>query len=329
MKKNVAIVAGGDSSEFSISVSSAKQVANQLRRDKYNIYTILLKGKDWILKNNRFDNIPVNKDNFSCTLQGKLILFDIVFIAIHGTPGEDGKLQSYFDLIGIPYTSSGAFTSALTFNKYACKAYLKEFGISSARAILIRRGEPVNEKKLISQLGLPCFVKPNNSGSSVGVSKISGGEELKAAIKRALAEGDEVIIEEYIKGIEVSCGLVKTCNRELIFPLTEIVSKKDFFDYEAKYTKGMADEITPARIPDQTALHCQELSSKIYSVLNCRGIVRIDYILTGNKAYFLEINTVPGMSTESIIPKQAKTYGIELADLYELIIEDALFRKKK
>ncbi len=329
MKTNVAIVAGGDSSEFVISVGSAKQVANQLGKDKYNVYTILLKGEDWILKSDKYGDIPVNKDNFSCTLQGKLLFFNVVFIAIHGTPGEDGKLQSYLDLIGIPYTSSGASVSALTFNKYACKNYLKKIGIYSAKAMLIRRGDRIDEEKVIRTLGLPCFVKPNNCGSSVGISKVSGQDELKTAIKKALGEGDEVIIEEFIKGIEISCGLVKMHNRELIFPVTEIISQKEFFDYEAKYTYGMADEITPARISEHTTKSCQELSSKIYSALGCNGIVRIDYILSENKLCFLEINTVPGMSPESIIPKQARAYGIDLADLYDLVIEDALFRNKK
>lgn len=328
MKINVAIVAGGDSSEYQISVNSAEQVAMHLDKDKYNPTIVLLRGNHWMIKNNGPPEIKVDKNDFTCIIDGKPLHFDVVFNAIHGTPGEDGKLQSYFDMIGIPYTSSGAFSSSLSFNKYACKIYLKEMGILTARSFLIRKEKSWDKKLPGSGSFFPCFVKPNNGGSSFGVSRVVASDKLPEAIRKAFREDNEVIVEEFIEGTEVTCGLIKTEKKEIVFPLTEIVSKKDFFDYEAKYTAGMAEEITPGRIPEGVGKEIQNLSSGIYSYLNCKGIVRIDYMLSGDRPYFLEINTVPGLSAESIIPKQAKAYGIELMELYGLVIEDAILRKQ-
>ncbi|UCG26786.1 MAG: D-alanine--D-alanine ligase [Bacteroidales bacterium] len=324
MKINVAIVAGGNSSEYQISVNSAGQVLKHLDKKRYNTHIILVRGNNWTLQHDHMGDIQVNKNDFSCIINGRKLTFDVVFIAIHGTPGEDGKLQSYFDLTGIPYTGSGAFTSCLTFNKYACKVFLMNFGIATAKAKLFRKRDYHRQKKEELGLRFPCFVKPNNSGSSFGVSRIDRAGDLPGAVNKAFEEDDEVIVEEFIDGTEITCGIFKTGNESTIFPLTEIVSRKEFFDFEAKYTAGMADEITPARIPEPLAEKCKNISSLVYDALNCRGIVRIDYILSGKKLYFLEINTVPGMSAESIIPKQVIASGMSLTDLYGTIIEDAL-----
>lgn len=328
MKKTVALLSGGDSSEYDISVKSAHQVARLIDKDKYQVYIITIRGGDWYWENEQGQKVPVDKNDFSLMHNGRKVMFDCVFIAIHGTPGEDGKLQAYFDLMGIPYTSSGRLTSALTFNKYFCKIFLRNYGILTAKALLFTDPDSVYHDLILRELGLPCFVKPNEGGSSCGVSKVKDEKELNQAIAAAFAEDRQVIVEKFVKGIEVTCGLIKTSTREYIFPVTEIVSKTEFFDYQAKYTTGMSDEITPARIPAAKAKECQDLSSRIYSLLQCHGVVRIDFILSRNKLYFLEVNSIPGMSAESIVPKQAIAYGIRLQDLYSLVIEDAINRDR-
>ena len=325
MKKNIAIVAGGNSSEYTISINSAKELRLVLNPEKYNVYTVLIQESKWtVIENNR--EFSINKNDFSFKLNDGIIHFDCILMAIHGTPGEDGKLQSYFDLVGIPYTSCSANISALTFNKFACKAFLKEFGTNTAKSLLLRKNEPFDIRDIQDKLNFPCFVKPNNSGSSFGISKVNDGEGLRTAIFNAFIEDDEVIIEEFVDGTEISCGLVKVKGKTHIFPLTEIISKNEFFDYEAKYTGGKAEEITPARIPGDISQRCKELSSSIYTNLGCRGIVRIDYIISGNTPYFLEINTVPGMTAESIVPKQIISYGKEIGAILDLVIEDTLIQ---
>ena len=321
MGKNIAIVAGGDSSEYQISINSAKEITSNLNPEKYNIYTVIVRQGKWIVKQEGKDT-PVDKNDFSFQSAKGKIIFDIALIAIHGTPGEDGKLQGYFELTNIPYTSCDSFTSALTFNKFACKSFLKEFGIPTAKSVFLRKGETYETPEIINKLSLPCFVKPNNSGSSFGISKATNEDELRQGISDAFSEDDEVIIESFIEGIEVSSGLVITSKETHIFPLTEIVTKNDFFDYEAKYTEGKSEEITPARINTAMQEKCKKYSAEIYSRLGCRGIVRIDYIISGNIPYFLEINTVPGMSAESIIPKQIVAYGRKIGDIFDLVIEE-------
>lgn len=327
MKINVAIIAGGDSSEYQISINSANEVFKNLDRKRYNPFLVLMRGKKWMLQLDKTNQAGIDKNDFSCSLDGRRITFDVVFNAIHGTPGEDGTLQSYFDIIGMSYTGSGSFASALTFNKYICKLFLEKYGIPTARGILIQSDEKWVQRIESGEVSCPCFVKPNNSGSSFGVSRVLQTDHLMSAISKALREDDEVIIEEFIHGTEVTCGLLKTEQKEYTFPLTEIVSKNDFFDFEAKYDPKMADEITPARISKESTSVIQDMSSRIYSLLRCRGLVRIDYILSGDKPYFLEINTIPGLSAESILPKQVKTYGLSLGDLFSLVIEDARSRK--
>lgn len=325
MKKNIAVVAGGNSSEYDISINSARELSSSLDENEYNFFTVVVKGNNWTVES-KGEEYPINKDDFSFESKHTKINFDCVLMAIHGTPGEDGKLQSYFDLMNIPYTCCNVFTSALTFNKFACKTFLKEFGVKTAKSLLIRKDEAFDLDDILEKLHMPCFVKPNNSGSSFGISKVVDREGLQTAIFNAFVEDQEVIIEEFIKGTEVSCGLFKTKTETHIFPLTEIVSKNDFFDYEAKYTEGMAEEITPARIPDDLKQKCMDISSLIYSKLGCHGIVRIDYIISINTPYFLEINTVPGMSKESIVPKQIEAYGLSIKNTLDLVIKDTLNR---
>ena len=326
MKINVAIVAGGNSSEYQISVNSAQQVFSHLDKDRFYPLIVIIRGREWFLQKDESSGSAIDKNDFSVTLNGKKLTFDVVFNAIHGTPGEDGKLQSYFDMIGIPYTGSGSFSSALSFNKYACKLYLEKFGIPTAWSILIRSEDNWEQRIEEEKLPYPCFVKPNNSGSSFGVSRVVSQKNLPSAINAALQEDDEIIIEEFIEGTEVTCGVLKTVGKEYLFPVTEIISKKEFFDYEAKYEPGMAEVITPARIKDTETNEIHKLSSVIYSALNCRGVVRIDFILSKGKPYFLEVNGIPGLSAKSIIPKQAELYGLKLEDFYSLLIEDAISR---
>lgn len=329
MKKNIAVIAGGNSLEFPVSIRSADQIAGELDPDKYNVYKIIVKGTDWTLEEDETGQIPVNKNDFSCNIPAGKLKFDCALITIHGTPGEDGKLQGYFESLDIPYTTSGILASSLTFNKKATKLFLNQFGILSPASVYLNKGEPFETETIIYKLGLPVFVKPNQSGSSFGITKVNNANLLIKAINHAFEEDDEIIIEEFIEGTEVTCGLLKTANKEVILPLCEIVSKNEFFDYEAKYTPSKADEIIPARILQDETKECQTLALYIYSVVGCRGIVRIDFILSAEKFYFLEVNTIPGMSAESIIPKMAREYGISLKELFTLVIEDAFTRHKK
>ena len=325
-KKNIAIVAGGDSSEAVISFKSAQQIAEVIDRDRYNAYTIFIKGTEWTVKQEGKSDIAIDKNDFTFVENGAKVAFDCVLMMIHGTPGENGILQAYFDLIRLPYTGCRTFTSALTFDKYATKKYLEGEGVDMARGFMFRKGQQVDADALVEELGLPMFVKPNASGSSFGVTKVKSVEQLQGAIDAAFTEGDAILIEESINGIELGNGLIKTPSKALVFPVTEIVPKTEFFDFEAKYTSGMSEEITPARIPDEVTERVQELSSHIYDVLGCRGIVRVDYIYSNDKLYFIEINTIPGMSQASIVPQQVRTMGLELRDVLTLEIEDAIER---
>lgn len=323
-KKNIALVTGGYSSESVISVQSAEQLSEMIDKERYEVYIISIEKDKWIGKGGAIEGIPVDKNDFSLTVNSRKIRFDCVFISIHGTPGEDGKLQSYFDMLQIPYTSSDVCSSSLTFNKFISKNYLKYYNIPSATTLLIRPGDRVDPDDLIRQTGLPCFIKPNESGSSFGISRISDINQMEQAIANARQEDDEILIEEYLEGREITCGLVDTQNGMYIFPVTEVVSKKDFFDYEAKYTAGMANEITPAPIPESMRQKCQQLSERIYRIFNCSGIVRIDYIIRNNELYFLEVNSVPGMSKNSIIPQQIRAMGYSPTEMFTTVIEESI-----
>jgi len=319
--RTIAIVAGGDSSEYEISVKSAHEVA-RLLSPKYDVFIIMIRGTSWYWEDQKGRYFTVDKNDFTLKTDDLRIRFDAVFVAIHGTPGENGLLQGYFDMMQIPYSSCGAFCSALTFNKQATKLYLKEYGIPMAGNILFRKENIPDPDSIIKKTGLPCFVKPNDSGSSFGVTKVKTRDELPAAIETALKESREVMVEAFMDGREVACGVVKVKNNTMVLPITEIISSNEFFDYEAKYTPGKSDEVTPAELPEEMTSQIQNLSSRIYDLLGCKGIVRVDFIIVAGEPYFLEINTVPGMTGESIIPKQAEAAGIDLGELYSMVIED-------
>ncbi len=321
--KTIAIVAGGDSSEFEVSVKSANEVQKILSQ-RYEVYIVMIKGTNWYWEDQKGRYHNIDKNDFSLITDEYRIRFDAAFIAIHGTPGENGLLQGYFDMMSIPYSSCGAFCSALTFNKQACKLFLKEYDIPMAEAIMLRRDEKQDPQKIIKRTGLPCFVKPNDSGSSFGVTKVKMKDDLLPAIEKAFKESNEVLIEAFMDGREVACGVVKTKERTILLPVTEIISKNEFFDYEAKYTPGRSEEITPANIPEEVTNELHRLSSLIYDLLGCKGIVRVDFIIIGKNPYFLEINSVPGMTAESLVPKQAAAAGIMLEELYSMVIEDQL-----
>jgi len=286
------------------------------------VYIIMIKGSEWYWEDQKGRYHNIDKNDFTLITDNLKVRFDAVFIAIHGTPGENGQLQGYLDMLKIPYSSCDAFCSALTFNKQACKLFLKEYNIAMADAILVRKNEKPDLSVFVKKLGMPCFVKPNDSGSSFGVSKVKKSEDLPDAINKAFRESDEVLIEAFMKGREVACGVVKTGAKTLVLPVTEIISKNEFFDYEAKYSNGKSEEVTPARMPSDITGEVQRLSSLIYDLLGCKGIVRVDFIVIGNKPFFLEINSVPGMTEESLVPQQAKAAGILLSDLYGMVLED-------
>lgn len=327
MKKNIAVIYGGDSSEFEISVKSGKQVSANIDRNRYNVYEVLLRGRHWVVEQAGHEGIEINKSDFSFTqYDGQKITFDCAFIVIHGTPGEDGLLQSYFEMMKIPYTTCNAFVSTLTFNKYATKCFLRDAGVKLAKEAYFRKGEKIDYDDLERRLGMPMFVKPNASGSSYGVTKVKYPKDFQQAFDDAFAESDAVIVEECITGRELQQGVFKTAGRTIDLPITEILSHNEFFDYEAKYN-GASDEITPADTTPELARRISEQSSLIYDYLGCRGIVRIDYIVKENgDIYFLEINTVPGMSEASIVPQQLRAVGVSLKEAYTLLIEDTLSR---
>lgn len=322
----IAIVCGGYSKEEIISLKSAEQIAQSIDSTLFKIYTVLINKNTWVVKLEAGD-APIDRNHFSFIQNGEKIHFDAVFMAIHGTPGEDGKLQSYFEMLDIPVTTCNTFVSALTFNKFACKLHLKEFGFLTAKSVVLRSEELVDQKTIIKTLGFPMFVKPNNGGSSFGVTKVKESHELLPAIEKAFAEDAEIIIEEFIEGREFTCGAFKSKDEEIVLPVTEIISKTEFFDFEAKY-EGLSDEITPAEITKEETEECQKLTSRIYDILSCNGVVRIDFLQRDNEFYFMEVNTVPGMSTESIIPQQVRAHGLTVTEFYTKLINDAINRSK-
>ncbi len=324
MKKNIAVVYGGDSSEFVVSVKSSKNVFESINPSIYNVWKVQLQGLNWDVLEDDEVIASVDKGDFSFVKNGEKILFDFAYITIHGTPGEDGKLQGYFDLVKIPYSTCGVYSSALTFNKYFCSNYLRNFGVPMAKSVRLFKGDAIDTDKLIEELGLPVFVKPNAGGSSFGVTKVKEKSQLLAALEMATKESSDILVEEFIDGPEFTCGLVKLSNQEILFPVTEVIPQNEFFDFEAKYTVGKTDEITPARISPEMTQKIQQLSSRIYDLCDCSGIVRIDYILKDGEFYFLEVNTTPGMTATSFVPQQIAAMDRKLGDVLGLIIEDKL-----
>lgn len=323
-KKNIALVTGGDSGESVISLGSAKVISENMDREKFNVYTILIAGKSWNYIAEDSSQSPVDKNDFTITAGGKKIFFDAAFIAIHGTPGEDGKLQGYFDIMGIPYTFSGVISSSITFSKSYSHLLAQSFGALIARSCLIRSGEKYNPDAILKVTGLPCFVKPNNGGSSIGVTKVKKKEELEEAVTIAFKEDSEVQIEEFLEGPEITCGILQKGKELVALPLTEIAPKREFFDYIAKYTPGMCDEIIPARVPEEIHKKSKELSLYLFKKFNCQGVARFDYIVKNNELYFLEVNTIPGLSAASIVPKQAQAQGIPLKEFFTILIENVI-----
>ncbi len=324
MRKNIAIVSGGDSGEYDISIQSGRIVEKYLDKEKYNTYVIVMKGRNWYHRCEFNNEYEIDKNDFSLAMVGEKIKFDGVFIAIHGTPGEDGKLQGYFDMLGIPYTTCDHVISALTFNKHLTKQVVGNLGVRTARSVMIHRHDPMKPGEILAQLELPLFIKPNNGGSSVGMSRVNHAEDLPAAIEKAFREDDQVLIEEFIRGREITCGVLRRDGEVLTLPVTEVISKKEFFDFEAKYNPSLADEIVPAQIPGDMFATCQETSSFLYRQLDCRGIVRFDYIFNDDGLFFLEVNTVPGMTEASIVPKMARAQGIGLSELFDAVLGQAL-----
>lgn len=324
-KLNIALVMGGYSGEHQISINSGCQVYDNLDHEKYNVYKIVIDRPDWYWLTDDGAHLPVDRGNF--TIQG-VDHFDLAFIIVHGNPGENGVLQGYFDMLGIPYTTCGFYTSSLTFNKGFCNPVVKNFGIVSiARSLHLYASQPLTADEILSQLHLPLFVKPAAGGSSVATTKVHTAEELMPAIAEAFTEDKEVLVEEFIQGREFDCGVFRTKEQKLVFPITEIIPTggHEFFDYAAKYD-GFSNEVTPAVVEESISKHIQEVSSQLYDLLDCRGIVRFDYIYDTQRQelFFLEVNTIPGQSAESIVPKQARAMGISTRQLYELAIQAAL-----
>jgi len=321
-KRTIAIVAGGDSSELPVSLRSAQGIYSFIDKEKYDLYIVEMEGQRWEVVLPSGSKTTIDRNDFSFTENGKKKNFDFAYITIHGTPGENGILQGYFDLIGMPYSSCNVLVSAITFNKFTCNQYLKGFGIRVSESMILRKGFEILDEEVINKVGLPCFIKPNAGGSSFGVTKVKTKEDIQPAIEKAFNESDEVMIEAFMQGTEITCGCYKTKNKEVVFPITEVVTSNEFFDYDAKYN-GQVDEITPARIPEETAERVRLLTSAIYDILGCSGIIRIDYIITeGEKVNLLEINTTPGMTATSFIPQQVRAAGLDIKDVMTDIIED-------
>lgn len=333
-KKIIAVVCGGDSSEYEVSLRSAHGIESFLDKEIFEVFIIVLTGTKWEAHLTDKKQVPVSREDFSFKVGRRTVRPDFAYITIHGTPGENGILQGYFDLIRLPYSTSGVLIEAMTFNKFTLNQYLKGFGVSVSESLVVRRGNEdlVTDNEIIDHIGLPCFVKPNAGGSSFGVSKVKSLEQLRPAIHLAMEESDEVMVEAFMPGTELTCGLYKVAGKTVIFPVTEVVTHNEFFDYDAKYN-GEVDEITPARISDDLRDRVQSLSSAIYDILGCSGIIRIDYIVTKVKdengcererINMLEINTTPGMTPTSFIPQQVKAAGLDIKDVLTDIIEDKL-----
>ena len=328
MKRNIAIVCGGDSSEHDVSLRSAQGLYSFFDKDRYNVYIVDIKGLDWHVDLENGETAKIDKNDFSFKLDGKTIWFDYAYITIHGTPGENGIMQGYFELLDLPYSTSGVLVEALTFNKYVLNKYLAGYGVNVSPSILVRHGEEeqLTEEQLLKEVGMPCFVKPAADGSSFGVSKVKNFDRLAPALRIAFMENEEVMIEGFMDGIEITQGIYKTREKTVVLPITEVVTNNEFFDYDAKYN-GQVEEITPARISPELAARVSEQTSRIYDILHCNGIVRIDYIITkdadGNdKIMMLEINTTPGMTETSFIPQQVRAAGLNITDVMTEIVEN-------
>lgn len=338
MKKSIALIYGGNSEEAGISVQSGKNVSGNICREEYDVYEVLLKGMHWRvlnpsggvveeglaergLENPSEVGVEVDKTDFSFVREGKRVKFDMAFIMIHGNPGENGLLQGYLEMMGVPYNTCSAYVSAITFDKHSCKRFIEHAGIKMAKDVFLRRGTAYNAVEIVEELGLPVFVKPTNGGSSFGITKVKRVEDLEAAVELAFMEYDSVIIEESIVGRELTNGIYQDGEQLVKLPVTEIVTTREFFDYEAKYL-GESQEICPAQIPCELTLRIQETTEKIYRYMGCCGLVRMDYIVRGEEIFFLETNTVPGMTPMSLVPAQVRAAGIPMSKFFSTLIEN-------
>lgn len=329
MKRTVAIIAGGDSSEHEVSMNSAKGIYSFIDKEKYNLYIVELSKKAWEAVLPDGTRSKIDKNDFSFMDGSNKVKPDFTYITIHGTPGENGILQGYFELLDIPYSTCDVLVSAMTFSKFTLNQYLKGFGIRVAESMLVNKRFGIEDKDVIEKIGLPCFIKPNASGSSFGVTKVKTAEQIQPALQAAFAESDDVMIEAFMDGIELANGCYKTKEKSVVFPITEVVSDNEFFDYNAKY-KGEVTEITPARLSPELTDRVKKLTSAIYDILGCKGIVRIDYIITeGEKINMLEINTTPGMTSTSFIPQQVRAAGLDIKDVMTDIIEEGLSKNRR
>ena len=325
-KRTIAIVCGGDSSEHDVSLRSGQGLYSFFDKERYNIYLVDVKGTDWHVALDNGETIEIDKNDFSFVMNGKHVYFDYAYITIHGQPGENGVMQGYFDLIHLPYSTSGVLVEAMTFDKYVLNNYLRGFGINVADSILLRRGEAYDEEEIAKRIGMPCFVKPAADGSSFGVSKVKNADQLAPALRVAFMESNEVMIEGFLDGTEISQGIYKTAEKTVVLPATEVVTTNEFFDYDAKYN-GQVQENTPARLSPETAEEVAKTTSRIYDILHANGIIRIDYIISKNKdgkdkVNMLEINTTPGMTVTSFIPQQVRAAGLDIKDVLSEIVEN-------
>lgn len=325
-KRTIAIVCGGDSSEHDVSLRSGQGLYSFFDKERYNIYLVDVKGTDWHVALDNGETIEIDKNDFSFVMNGKHVYFDYAYITIHGQPGENGVMQGYFDLIHLPYSTSGVLVEAMTFDKYVLNNYLRGFGINVADSILLRRGEAYDEEEIAKRIGMPCFVKPAADGSSFGVSKVKNADQLAPALRVAFMESSEVMIEGFLDGTEISQGIYKTAEKTVVLPATEVVTTNEFFDYDAKYN-GQVQEITPARLSPETAEKVAKTTSRIYDILHANGIIRIDYIISKDKdgkdkVNMLEINTTPGMTVTSFIPQQVRAAGLDIKDVLSEIVEN-------
>ncbi|MDR0543201.1 MAG: D-alanine--D-alanine ligase [Dysgonamonadaceae bacterium] len=328
MKPAIAIVAGGYSSEYIVSLKSAQGIWSFIDKDRYNVYIVLITKEKWIVQQENQADIPVDKNDFSFVLNGRRTTFDFAWITIHGAPGENGQLQGYFEMLGIPYSCCSVLAASLTFNKYYCNHYVKSFGVRIAPSLLLRKGEVLMPEEIIAELGLPLFVKPSDGGSSFGTTKVTSPGQIQPAIETALQEGNEAIIESFMPGTEVTCGCYKSKGKITVLPITEVVSKNEFFDYDAKYNPGSSEEITPARISSELTAEIQQLTAKIYNRTGAKGIIRVDYIISpAGEVRMLEINTTPGMTATSFIPQQVRAAGLNMTEVLTEIIEDEIHGK--
>jgi len=321
--KNIAVIGGGYSNEKGISIKSAKTVFENIDRNKYNVYKVQIDEDGWFGFDEKENKTEINRTDFSFELDGTTVKIDCAFIVIHGTPGEDGKLQAYFDMLNIPYTTCSHLAATLTFNKFVCNRFLESYNIPVASAVLVRKNEIIEPSEIVAKVGLPCFIKPADGGSSYGVTKVESESEIESAVKLALEHGTQALIESFLKGREVTNGIYKSPRGIHVLPITEILTDNDFFDFDAKY-KGESNEVTPAELEEEVALKIKATTQKVYEILGLSGIARADYILHNGEPHLIEINTVPGQSAESIIPQMASHEGVSLKQLFDDVLEVAL-----